>query len=119
MADDKASSSFLLGYYSKLFHQRLAFPVIPYFRMMRVLMRCPLCNGNARILDKFFVCDRCLRGWLLEELLYPVSDNGPATSSGPASGFSRRKSSCLTPPAVVALHTDSSGGVNSYVSRLI
>lgn len=109
----------LLRYYYKLIGHKPRIRVLPYFRHLRMYLRCPSCGGDARVLGEFLTCDKENRAWRLQDLLYPVIDENAASSSVPASDSSRRKDSPnMTPPEAHALQAHS-GGVNSFVNRLI
>lgn len=98
------------------------FPIVSYFKTFRHFLRCPCCQGDARVLEQYLVCGYCHRGWVLQDLLYPIADNAvPATSSGtmPASGDSATREIPASDAARTAHPHANMGGVNFFAGRMI
>lgn len=90
---------------------------IAYLLALTKYIRCPICFEEARIQDALLTCDKCHRGWPVEDLILKLpTKDGAAHTSAPASGARPTPEALLsgTPPVLKDPHSQSAGGVNSF-----
>ena len=92
---------------------------IGYLLMLQKYLRCPVCFRQANIQRGLLTCDKCHRGWALDDLILTLPNKEGIAPAVPASGPRHEStpggSLYGVPPSFNDPHSQGGGGAGSLL----